>query len=200
VRVGSLVVLAAASAHASPRVHHVGARDAYVRARTECDHPGARLARLVERRFSPPAFAALVASDWLDRTDPEREALEALADRVVGHELRARAIAELCAAATIESVDVTGDGVWITVRRRDETACDPERQHLMFHDEDGTWRYDGVWFCGVSTRPAAWRSRYGPDYAYAIERLRAEAVGEPVVDPPDRADDIVFEPAIDPPR
>ena len=176
----AVLVIASGVAFATPHAPDpASARLAYVAARAECKRPARRLAGLVAERFSPSGFGGAVADDWNRRSDDERRALEVLADRVVGGPIRTTAIAELCAGSEIESVRVHGEGVWVTVVRRDDhDACDPERHHLVFQANGSGWLYDGAWSCAATgSRRQAWRRHYGTDYDHAMAILACEDQG-----------------------
>jgi len=174
-RAFAVILALATSAYAAPHARtKPGIREVFGAARRECARPGARLTSLVARVFDPAAFSAAVVADWVARSTDEQAAFVELADRVVGGEERADAIAAICVpGARIASAWEQGTNLWfVKVHRPGFDEC----TSLMFRDEGDRWSYDGVWFCGVSIWMQEWRRKLGggtgrPDYATALARL-----------------------------
>jgi hypothetical protein len=165
-------VCVSSMAAAAPRARSV--RGAIAAARTECKQPGARLSSMVAQVFDASAFAPRVIDHWKDLTDDQRAAFVAEADRVVGGEERAGGVAAICVPhMRIEQAWEQGDHLWFVAVRH--PGDDGDCAKLMFRDDGGTWRFDGVWFCGKSIFLEQWRRKLGGgDYDKAMAYLRAQ--------------------------
>ncbi len=149
------------------------ARTAFVRARAECARPGRRLQALVAELFDVGHFAVRAVDRWDTRNDAERATFLALAELIVGDDVRTGAIRGLCVAGAIEGVHAHDNSfVYIKLRTADGEPC----TSLIFERASGIWRFRGEWFCGVTIPfERRWRDEHGGgDFGAAIGYLRGE--------------------------
>jgi hypothetical protein len=157
---------AAAPAYRSARVDKAAARRALLAARVECKKPSGRIESLVAHYFDPGQFGTRVIVRWSQLTGDQRAEFEREADRVVGGEARASALAQLCKRK------VQIDKPWMN---DDVPGGDDVVQMKIWDLEDGAdsvtvslqpdgsqWRLVAIRFYGVSNFHREWRFRFDP--------------------------------------